>query len=615
MPDILNYDFFLNTPSSEQWKTLGTQKRAGVCVPLFSVYSRTSTGIGEITDLKLMIDWAVKTGISIIQLLPMNDVGFDFAPYSSESTFALEPMYLNIRKLKNVNNEKYITEIKELKCKYNIKQERVDYNIKKDKLDILKKIFKDSNIENVDFEFFISQNTYWLRNFALYKVIREANNNAGWEKWDEKLKYRDETALTEFETVHKEEIEFQFWLQWQLYEQFKIIKQYSAVKNIKLMGDLPFLVSRESADVWAFQNYFKLELSSGAPPDMYFALGQKWGMPPYNWFNIAKDKFEYIKQRLTYAENFFDMFRIDHFVGLFRVWTVNTDSPPELGAMNGKFDPDNEALWEEHGKIIINTMLESTTMLPCGEDLGTVPTCSYKVLEEFGIPGMDFQRYLKDNGMFKAVEQYRKNSAAVISTHDSSLFINWWNFEAGTIDEKLFELLCHKFSITGEAYEHFKKSLFDIPNSINSRLFWKNEIYDEGTLWNMLPVYDHDKWQFMNLYKDSYNEKNKFIKMVYGDFNEPVNSSPGLIEKVLESANSSTSVLSIQLIFEYLYIDKRLFNKMNNWDYRINTPGTVNKNNWSIRMPVSLETLNRLKINEKIRKMIEDSGRLVINIL
>jgi 4-alpha-glucanotransferase len=588
---------------------LGTQKRAGVCVPLFSIYSRTSIGIGEITDLRLIIDWAEKTGISIVQLLPMNDVGFDFAPYSSESTFALEPMYLDIRKLKNVNINEYSNDVNELRLKYNTKQERVDYRIKKDKLALLKNIFKNSNIENADFEFFIAQNTYWLRNFALYKVIRETNNNDGWEKWDEKLKYRDETALRDFENEHKEEIEFQFWLQWQLYEQFKTIKQYSAGKDIKLMGDLPFLVSRESADVWAFQKYFKLELSSGAPPDMYFALGQKWGMPPYNWNNIASDNFDYIKQRLKYADNFYDMYRIDHFVGLFRLWTVATDTPPEQGAINGKFDPDNEALWEEHGKAVINAMIACTRMLPCGEDLGTVPACSYKVLNEYGIPGMDFQRYLKEDGMFKNMEQYRINSAAVISTHDSSFFINWWNYEAGTIDEKLFEMLCAKFLITGEAYEHFKNSLFDLNNSFNNRLLWKNEIYDENILWNKLPVYDHDKWQFMNMYKDAYKEKNKFMKLIYGDYYEPVNGSPNLIEKVLERTNQASSVFSIQLIFEYLYMNKKLFNKMNKWDYRINTPGTVNEKNWSVRIPVSLETLNRLKINEKIKKMIEDSGR------
>jgi 4-alpha-glucanotransferase len=605
----MNYDFFLNTPSSEQWKIIGTQKRAGVCIPLFSVYSKSSIGIGEITDLKLIIDWASKTGMSIIQLLPMNDVGFDFTPYSSESTFALEPMYLNICRLKAVDDDKYKIEIEQLRNKYKIKKERVDYNIKKDKLEILKKMFLDFNAEQMEFEQFILDNIYWLRNYALYKVIKESNNDTGWEKWEDTFKFRDENALKEFEREHKNEIDFNFWLQWQLHEQFRIIKQYASTKNIKIMGDLPFLVSRESADVWANQNYFKLELSSGAPPDMYFAFGQKWGMPPYNWLNIANDKFEYIKQRLKFAENFYDMYRIDHFVGLFRVWTVNIDTPPELGAMNGKFDPDNEILWEEHGKAIINAMLDSTTMLPCGEDLGTVPACSYKVLADYGIPGMDFQRYLKDNGMFKNIEQYRVNSAAVISTHDSSFFVNWWNYEAGTIDEKLFELLCRKFSITGEVYEHFKNLLFDIPNSHNNRLFWKNEIYDERILWNMLPVYDHDKWKFMNLYKDSYKEKNNFMKFIYGDYYEPVSSSPNLIEKVLERTNQSSSVFSIQLIFEYLYINKRLFNKMNKWDYRINTPGSVNEMNWSIRMPVSLETLNRLKINEKIKQIVINSGR------
>lgn len=605
----MNYENFLNTPSHEHWERIGTQKRAGVCVPLFSIYSNKSTGIGEITDLNLVIEWCKKTGFSIIQLLPMNDVGFEFAPYSAISTFALDPVYLNINKLKNVNLLPFKNALKFLKKKYDPASRKVNYNIKKDKLDLLWKIYNKNRSENDELNKFIFSNIHWLRDYAIYKVLSEAFPAKGWERWDDEFKNRDADELIRVEKNSKNKINFHYWLQWQLYEQLKTIKLHAAQNNIFIMGDLPFLVARESADVWANQKYFKLELASGAPPDMYFALGQKWGMPPYNWDNISGDNFEYLKQRLQFAENFFDMYRIDHFVGLFRVWTVDLNVPDELGAMNGKFDPDNELVWEEHGKAIINAMLTGSKMLPCGEDLGTVPEQSYKVLTDYGIPGMDFQRYCKDNYDFKAPDRYRVNSVAIVSTHDSPFFINWWNIETGTIDAKLFELLCDKFHITGEIYFNLLNSLFDLNNSIKGRLKWKDEINDEGMLWNILPVYEHDKWQFINLYKDSYNEKMKYMRYLFGESDVSLESPRLLIKRNLEKINESASIFSIQLIHEYLYLDKTLFNKMNHPDYRINVPGSVNKSNWSYRLPCSLEDMMELKINDVICEIINKAGR------
>jgi len=175
------------------------------------------------------------------------------------------------------------------------------------------------------------------------------------------------------------------------------------------MGDIPLLVSRDSVDVWSQQNYFELHNSAGAPPDMYFSKGQRWGMPPYNWGNIANDNWKYIKNKLKYAENFFNMYRIDHFVGLFRIWSIPLSIPEEFSGTKGNYEPLHEYLWESHGKKIISEMVSATDMLPCAEDLGTVPECSYQVLKEFGIPGMDVMRWNKiytDGFDFKAPTDY-----------------------------------------------------------------------------------------------------------------------------------------------------------------------------------------------------------------
>lgn len=431
---------FLKTHTKEKWQRIGTHKRSGVVVPLFSIYSDKSTGVGEILDIKYIVDWCKKTGMSIIQLLPLNELGPDNAPYNAISTFALEPMYLKLNELKGVDQNGFQDEIQKLKIKYRSNRSRVNYNIKNEKIDLLWRIFKNIDItKNKKYNNFVKHNKYWLKDFALFKIISESEGTQLWDKWNKKLSAHYKIELDKVYSANREKFDFHYWIQWQLYEQMKDLKKYANVNGVLIMGDLPFLVSRYSADVWSHQNYFKLNLAAGAPPDIYFAQGQLWGMPPYHWENIKKNKYIYLKKRLLYAQNFYNLYRIDHFIGLFRVWTVELGTGHVNAALHGKFDPENENLWEKHGKKIIDKMLSFTDMLPCAEDLGSVPACSYKTLTEYGIPGVDFQRYLKDkNDNFIEPKKYRPNSAAVISTHDSTFFFNWWGYEAGKSEQNKF---------------------------------------------------------------------------------------------------------------------------------------------------------------------------------
>jgi 4-alpha-glucanotransferase len=600
----LDYNYLLHTHTKDKWQKIGVQRRAGVVVPLFSVYSEQSMGIGEIPDIKMLVEWCRQTGMSIIQLLPLNDVGGDFAPYSSVSTFALDPMYLSLRNLTGVETLPYEKDFQKIKRKCKPAFGRVNYKVKQLKLDLLWLIYKSHETNSAEFNGFIEKNIYWLRDYALYKVIREANPNEGWDKWEDKLKYRYPEALKEVEDFNIEKMRFHYWMQWQLHEQMIDIKKFASENGIYIMGDLPFLVSRESADVWSHQNYFLTELSSGAPPDMYFAMGQKWGMPPYNWNSIAYDGFVYVKEKLKYAENFYDMYRIDHFVGLFRVWVSPTDNDEAIGA----YLPPEEYLWEQHGRKIIDVMAHSTSMLPCAEDLGTVPGCSYHVLYEYGIPGIDFQRYYKENFRFKTPAEYRMNSQAVISTHDSSFWINWWQFEAGTIDEKLFDMMCEKDNIDPRHYKYAKSVLFNKKLSRYGRLYWNDDITSHKLMLEILqPKEKADDFAYM--YMESYKEKEKFLEYLEypeGNINEV---SANLMNKCLDKANQSASIFSIQLIQEYLGLDEALLQKMCRAKYRINTPGSVSKQNWSLLLPVSLESLLKLDINPTLKILTEKNYR------
>ena len=615
-----NYNYFLNSPAKKIWNRIGTKRRSGVVVPLFSIYSKESIGIGELPDLKLITDWCVKTGISIIQLLPLNESSGYYSPYSSISTFAIEPMFLRLTDLKGIDSNKYKREINRLKSKYSSNSKRVDYRIKDDKMALLGKMYKKAYTESSEFKNFIKENKYWLSNYAMFKILKETNGNKIWEKWKSSHSKHNKNLLSKLKRKYSRRINFFYWIQWQLYEQLKEVKEYANSLNVLIMGDIPFLVSKDSADVWSHQKYFKLDKSAGAPPDMFFAFGQQWGMPPYNWEKIEKNKFSYIKERLKYAENFYDMYRIDHFVGLFRIWTFeNSENQNERGSgpIPAGYDPPRRNKWEQHGKKIIRAMLKFSTMLPCAEDLGTVPSGSFVTLRKYKLPGIDFQRYYKHprkKNIFVTADEYRKNSSAVISTHDTSFFPLWWRYEAGKIDEDFFKYLCRKNNIIGKQYKEIKKKLFNLKLSGSGKLLWNNEIKNVKTLTRILKLRRDDDRKLVNLYKSSFKEKEKFMKYLFGKDMKPKKSSPLFQKKCLEVIGKSKSIFSVQLIQEYLFIEKKLFDVMNKKDYRINKPGISDNKNWAIRIPLYVEQLvssPRYKgLNKQILNINEVSKRI-----
>ncbi|MDI6591617.1 MAG: 4-alpha-glucanotransferase [Patescibacteria group bacterium] len=404
------YKFLLNTPLNKQWKKIGLKRRAGVIVPLFFIYSKNSLGIGEIPDLKLLIHWCKKTGNSILQLLPLNDTGFNFSPYSLQSSFALDPIYLSLKELKGVKKSSFKRELDTLAERFPLKTFYVNYRIKGEKLKILWKFFLKAQISK-EFEKFKEKNKFWLKDYTLFRVLKQSHKEKGWEKWKKPFKNRLKKELKKFKEKHQKEIEFQKWLQWQLFEQLRKVRQYAKSQGIFLKGDLPWLIAEDSADVWSQPNYFQLNFSAGAPPDAFSKKGQRWGMPPLNWEKIFADDFVYFKEKLKYAENFYDLFRIDHVLGIFRIWKISKKSPKILKGLPGFYEPADENLQEEKGRQILLRIIQSTKMLPCAEDLGMVPFCCPRVLRELGIPGIKVQRWAQD---------YPVLSIATLSTHDTS---------------------------------------------------------------------------------------------------------------------------------------------------------------------------------------------------
>ncbi|MDD5077983.1 MAG: 4-alpha-glucanotransferase [Candidatus Omnitrophica bacterium] len=589
------------TVSGSRWEKIGFKKRSGVLIPLFSVYSQDSFGTGDLGDLKRVIDWAKSTSNSIIQLLPMNEVGGSFCPYDAVSSFALEPFYISLNEFKGASVKKQAGRIPAGAV-------HIDYRLRVEKIEQLWEIYLSSDLsEALDFEDFQRKNSYWLQDFALFKVLKEDYSGKPWYEWPDKFSRREKGVLREFWQENIERTTFQMWLQWVLFKQFKAAGNYAVENGILIKGDLPVLVSRDSADVWSHPEFFKLGFAAGAPPDMYCAKGQRWGMPTYDWDKIAGDGYCYLKEKLRYAGEFYDILRIDHVVGLFRIWSIPVERPLEEQGLGGVFDPLDEGLWNEHGRRMLNVLAQNTRMLLCAEDLGVIPRCCTDALLEFGIPGNDVQRWVKDwNGRhdFLPAGEYRNLAVTMLSTHDTTSWNAWWKYEAGTVDKGLFVRKC-----AGRGIDFIAVSarLFDPDFSFHGRLRWKREIDSvDKMLWE-LGKRKEDVGDFIELYENTFGEKEKLWNLLGCPGTMTEDAGPDLLERVTRFILSSPAVFCINSVVDYLSLGGVF--PGDPYQYRINTPGTVSPENWSLRLPLSLEKLASHPVNRKIRAIITDSGR------
>jgi 4-alpha-glucanotransferase len=419
----------LNGSTGSQWKEVGIKHHHGVAIPLFSIYSEKSSGIGEYPDLHLLIDFCKEVGFDVIQLLPLNDTGYDTSPYNSISAFALNPIHLSLRHLPFVEKMSDFEEKMALLRKYNTTP-RVKYSAVRDlKREFLYEYFhmafRDIS-KSEEYIHFCKSHT-WLYPYALFKTLKESNNLASWEEWPYPQKDPTPNEFNELLHHHEKEVSFHIFLQFFCFKQLQEAKRYAYEKGVFLKGDIPILISRDSAEVWNQKNLFLLNLSAGAPPDMYAREeGQVWGFPVYNWAEMEKTGFAFWKERLALASTFYHIYRIDHIVGFFRIWAI----PLGKKGKEGGYIPPDENTWIECGKKYLEMMLQSAPrLLPIGEDLGTVPPSVRTCLRELGICGTKVirweRRWNEDRG-YIPYSDYIPESMTTVSTHDSDTLQLWW---------------------------------------------------------------------------------------------------------------------------------------------------------------------------------------------
>ncbi|MBO7396463.1 MAG: 4-alpha-glucanotransferase [Bacteroidales bacterium] len=459
-------------------------KGAGVAVPLFSLRTENSFGIGEFTDIPALVDWAVKCGLSFIQLLPVNDTTMsgswqDSYPYNANSSFALHPQFIHLEGMPKELQE-------ELNALPKVDYERVNGAKRK----ALEKSFFNWT-PTPSYRRFVKENHYWLLPYCVYSVIRDGRGPdiSAWPKWSRGLQ---ESVCREKER----EVAFYAYVQFLADSQLREAVAYARKKGVVLKGDLPIGVSRLSADAWTHPELFHLDSQAGAPPDPFAEDGQNWGFPTYNWERMASDGYRWWKKRLKRMSAFFDAFRIDHILGFFRIWEIPI---PERSGLMGHFSPalpysgeelhelgfcpeaapigpENDVLFLEdprrkgyfHPRIDasktrsyaalgdsqrerfdalyedffyhrhngfwqggavekLSALLRSTGMLACGEDLGMIPGCVPDVMRRLSLLSLEIQRMPKAPGNpWASPASYPYLSVAATGTHDMNTLRAWW---------------------------------------------------------------------------------------------------------------------------------------------------------------------------------------------
>ncbi|KAL3533414.1 hypothetical protein ACH5RR_006935 [Cinchona calisaya] len=326
---------------------------AGVAIPMFSIRSEEDLGVGEFLDLKLLVDWAVESGFHLVQLLPINDTSvhgmwWDSYPYSSLSVFALHPLYLRVQALSDTIPEDVKQEIEQARLRLDGKD--VDYEATMaTKLSIAKKIFaqeKEIILNSSSFQKFFSENKDWLKPYAAFCFLRDFFETSDRSQWGSYAHFSEKKLekLVSTDSLHHEIICFHYYTQFHLHIQLSEAADYARKNGVILKGDLPIGVDRNSVDTWVYPNLFRMNTSTGAPPDYFDKNGQNWGFPTYNWEEMSKDNYAWWRARLMQMAKYFTAYRIDHILGFFRIWELPDHA---MTGLCGKFRPSIPLSQEE----------------------------------------------------------------------------------------------------------------------------------------------------------------------------------------------------------------------------------------------------------------------------
>ncbi len=557
------------------------QRIAGVLIPIFALRSAEDPGIGDTGTLRRFIDWAADAGFALVQLLPINETGGDNSPYNAISSMALDPATLELSP--GVLPDLTEADFAAARAAAGAPPgggEPVQYDrVKPFKLDLLRRAFQKFTASAAErsagFEAFRRRHAAWLDNYTLFRALMDRNGGTEcWDRWPSEQqtaavaqRWEQSLAGPERDAFAKAKAFFAY-VQWAAYDQWEAVKAHAGERGVALMGDIPLGVSYYSADYFANPELFEQGWSGGAPPEPYFKddaftqkWGQNWGIPVYNWAAMRRDDYAWWRQRVGGVRDIFHVFRIDHILGFYRIYSFpwrperNAEFLPlsadEAQARTGgrlpHFLPRGDDTGEEReanrtgGEELLRMVLEAAgeTRL-IGEDLGTVPDYVRPNLTSLGIAGFKIPIWEPDarTGGLLPGSEYARLSLATYGTHDHEPLLAFWN------------------------------------------------------RWQQAPPHERHELAKLARYAGISAED------LQGELGERAHG------QLLEALFRSNSWIAVCMITDLLARDERF-----------NVPGTSANSNWSQRMHVTLETLaddpgHRARA-AACRAMLERSGRAV----
>ena len=405
------------------------RRQSGIAVPLFALASSHGWGIGEFADLPVFAKWLNEAGQSLVQILPVQEMPpVESSPYSAMTAMALDPLYISMRDLPDfagLGGELALDDAERLEVARLQGLSRVEYPaIRRLKYKWLRQAFERflelevarGTVRARRFETFIASQAWWLREYSLFRSLHALHEELPWTAWPEPLALAEPAAIDEARRALDLEITYRSYLQWIAAEQWSDAKRLAW--PVRVFGDLPFMISADSPDVWARQREFRFDATIGVPPDAFSETGQDWGLPPWRADVMAGNDFAWMRARARRTGLLYDGYRIDHLVGLYRTYVrpIDKSKPPF-------FDPGDEASQTALGETLI-TILSGAETLPdvIAEDLGSIPAFVRESMARLELPGLKVLRWerdwdLKDTPPIDPVD-FPECSVATTGTHD-----------------------------------------------------------------------------------------------------------------------------------------------------------------------------------------------------
>lgn len=479
------------------------EKLAGTLIPVFSLRSKGSFGVGDFGDLKMMIDWVAETNQRVLQVLPINDTTSthtwtDSYPYSAISIFALHPQFADFRQLPEIKDKKKAHEMEALRKELN-ELKQIDYErVNNAKTDYLRIIFKQEGeavMKGDDFKMFVKENEHWLVPYAQYCHLRDSFGNVDFSSWKghEQWHEADRKKLTDPKSKEYGDVAFYYYVQFVLDRQMRAAHEYAMARGVILKGDIPIGVDRNGCDVWHEPQYFNLNSQAGAPPDAFSINGQNWGFPTYNWQRMIDDGCEWWIRRFQNMAKYFDAYRIDHVLGFFRIWAIPTTC---VHGLLGQFAPSLGMTREEIEGYGLHFQ----------EELFTTPFIARWVVDRvFGIHADEVvEKYLdhKHDDIFALKPEYdtERKIEAVFKGKDSMDDV--W------VRDGLYALVSDVLFVRDD----------NDPNKFHPRITAQLNFMYEA-------LYDSDKEKFNRLYNDYYYRRNNNFW-----YNEAMKKLPVLVQ-------------------------------------------------------------------------------------